>query len=53
MTSEIAVVLRYSKLTENALILTRESSRVAGFGLKIAYNVVISAGGNELAKTDL
>jgi dUTP pyrophosphatase len=52
MASEIAVVLQYVKLTENALPPTRESPRAAGFDLKSAYNVVIPPGGNESVKTD-
>jgi dUTP pyrophosphatase len=50
MTSESAVVLRYAKLTKNALPPTRESPRAVGFDLKSAYNVVIPAGGNGIGK---
>ena len=46
-------VLRYVKLTENALPPTRESSGAAGLDLKSAYDVLIPASGNELVKTDL
>ena len=53
MASESVVVLRYVKLTENALPPTRESPRAAGFDIKSAYNVVIPASGNELVRTDL
>jgi len=53
MASENAAVLLFVKLTENALPPTRESSRAAGFELRIAYDVVIPASGNGLVKTDL
>jgi len=53
MASKYGVVLKYVKLTENALPPTKESPRAAGFDLKSAYSVVIPAGGNELVKTDL
>jgi len=46
-------VLRYVKLTENALPPTRESSEAAGLDLKSAYDVSIPASGNGLVKTDL
>jgi len=45
-------VLRYVKLTENAVPPTRESSGVAGLDLS-AYGVLIPASGNGLVKTDL
>ena len=46
-------VLRYVKLTENALPPTRESSGAAGLDLRSAYDVLIPASGNGLVKTDL
>jgi len=44
-------VLRYVKLTENALPPTRESSGTAGLDLRGAYDVSIPASGNGLIKT--
>jgi dUTP pyrophosphatase len=53
MASENAAVLLFGELTENALQLTRESSRAASFDLRSTFDVVISASGNVLVKTDL
>jgi dUTP pyrophosphatase len=53
MASENAAVLLYVKLTKNALPLTRESPRAAGFDLRSAYDTVIPASGNVLVKTDI
>jgi dUTP pyrophosphatase len=50
MASENAAVLLYVKLTENAVPLTKESSRAAGFDLRSAYDAVIPASGNVLVK---
>ena len=46
-------VLRYVKLTENALPPTRESLGAAGLHLRSACDVFIPASGNGLVKTDL
>jgi dUTP pyrophosphatase len=46
-------VLRYVKLSENALPPTRESSRAAGLDLRSAHEVLIPASGNVLVTTDL
>jgi len=46
-------VLRYVKLTENALPPTSESSGAAGLDLRSAYDVLIPASGNALVKTGL
>jgi dUTP pyrophosphatase len=48
----VSGVLRYVKLTENALPPTRESSGAAGLDLRSARDVLISASGNGLI-TDL
>jgi dUTPase len=52
MASENAAVLLFVKLANNALPLTRESSRASGFDLRSAYDVVIHASRNVLVKTD-
>jgi deoxyuridine 5'-triphosphate nucleotidohydrolase len=46
-------VLRYVKLTENALPPTRESSSAAGLDLRSAHDVLFPASGNGLITTDL
>jgi dUTPase len=53
MAAEGVAVLRYEKQTENALPPTRETSKSAGIDLKSRHNVVISAWGNAMIKTDL
>jgi len=53
MSSESVAVLRYVKLTENALSPTKKSPKAAGLDLRSAYDVVIPGGGKELIKPDL
>ena len=48
MSSWIVAVLRYVKLTENALPPVKESPMTAGFDLRSAHDVVIPAEGKEL-----
>jgi dUTP pyrophosphatase len=53
MSSESAAVLRFVKLTENALTPMMESPKAAGFDLRSAYGNMISATRKELIKIDL
>lgn len=47
------VILRFSKLTENAFTPTRGSSEAAGYDLHSAYDYTIPAQGKMVALTDL
>ena len=53
MSSKRAAVLRFVKLTANALTPTKASPKAAGFDLKSAYEATVPARGNEVIKTDL
>ncbi|KAK9841195.1 hypothetical protein WJX74_001748 [Apatococcus lobatus] len=50
---DILSTLRVKRLTENAVIPSRGSSRAAGYDLSSAYEYVVPAQGKELVKTDL
>jgi dUTP pyrophosphatase len=53
MYSESVAILQYVKLTKMLYLPRRKSTRAVGFDLKSAYDVMISAEGKELIKTDL
>ncbi|OWF49955.1 deoxyuridine 5'-triphosphate nucleotidohydrolase, mitochondrial-like [Mizuhopecten yessoensis] len=47
------VILKFAKLTENALTPTRGSKLAAGYDLYSAYNHIIPARGKQVVKTDI
>jgi dUTP pyrophosphatase len=53
MTPKSEAVLRFVKLTQNALTPTKESPKAAGFELRSEYDAKVPARGKELIKTDL
>jgi hypothetical protein len=50
MPSENTAVLRFLKLTQNALTQTKATPRAAGFDLRSAYDATVPAREKELIK---
>ncbi|XP_054711404.1 deoxyuridine 5'-triphosphate nucleotidohydrolase-like [Uloborus diversus] len=53
MPSEVKQVLKFAKLTQNAITPTRGSEFAAGYDLYSAYDYTVPARGKILAKTDI
>ncbi|CAK1545684.1 unnamed protein product [Leptosia nina] len=48
-----AVILKFTRLSENAFPPVKGSEKAAGYDLKSAYDYIVPARGKELVKTDL
>ncbi|CAG4960020.1 unnamed protein product [Colias eurytheme] len=53
MSSNPEVILKFTRLTENAFPPVKGSEKAAGYDLKSAYDYIVPARGKELVKTDL
>ncbi|KAL1451369.1 hypothetical protein WDU94_005753 [Cyamophila willieti] len=51
--SNQSVVLKFTKISENAFAPHKGSDKAAGYDLKSAYDYVVPARGKELVKTDI
>nr|CAD7586745.1 unnamed protein product [Timema genevievae] len=53
MPSETHAIIRFVKLTENALSPIKGSAKAAGYDLRSAYDLTVPARGKELVRTDI